>query len=221
MLFSPYAVIPVKTKRQSGFLLPEIGHSEHLGLIYEQPYYQVIDEEQDATLFANLMTGKGLMLGAEYRLAPDIHTKGIWKLDYLFDQQTEGTSLYEDNDHMKRENRHRWWARGKFDGFLADPAWSVKMDLDLVSDQDYLREFSKGYSGFRKTRREFLQHFGRDLEDNDNELRLNRFLLTRNWSNVGFQGLVEYTQNLEYGSNNKLPGRRTVQIGRASCRERV
>ena len=109
---------------------------------------------------------------------------------------------------MKRENRHRWWARGKFDGFLADPAWSVKMDLDLVSDQDYLREFSKGYSGFRKTRREFLQHFGRDLEDNDNELRLNRFLLTRNWSNVGFQGLVEYTQNLEYGSNNKLPGRR-------------
>lgn len=208
VLFSPYAVIPVKTKRQSGFLLPEIGHSEHLGLIYEQPYYQVIDEEQDATLFANLMTGKGLMLGAEYRLAPDIHTKGVWRLDYLFDQQTEGTSLYEDNDHMKRENRHRWWARGKFDGFLADPAWSVKMDLDLVSDQDYLREFSKGYSGFRKTRREFLQHFGRDLEDNDNELRLNRFLLTRNWSNAGFQGLVEYTQNLEYGSNNKLPGRR-------------
>lgn len=208
LLFSPYAVIPVKTKRQSGFLLPEIGTSDHLGVIYDQPYYQVIDDEQDATLFATFMSNKGLMLGGEYRLVPNIHTKGIWKFDHLYDQGVEGESLYKDNAYMKRDNRNRWWARGKFDGYLIDPAWNLKIDLDLVSDQDYLREFSKGYSGFKKTRRDFLRYFGRDIEDNDSLLRLNRLLISRNWANVGVQGLVEYTQNLEFSPNNKLPERR-------------
>jgi LPS-assembly protein len=201
---APYAVIPVKTKRQSGFLLPEIGSSERLGLTYDQPYYQVIDEEQDLTLFSHLMTNKGLMFGAEYRMVPDIHTKGVWKLDYLFDQQTKETSLYSDNDDMSRTNHNRWWARGKFDGYLSEPELNLKFDLDLVSDQDYLREFSRGFSGFRKSRKDFLQYFGRDIEDSDSLLRINRALLSRNWAHVGFQGLLEYTQNLEYGRNNKL-----------------
>ena len=204
VLAAPYAVIPVKTKRQSGFLLPEIGTSDRLGITYDQPYYQVIDEEQDVTLYSHLMTNKGLMLGAEYRMVPDIHSKGIWKLDYLYDQQTESESLYSDNTDMARENRNRWWARGKFDGYLGEPDWNIKFDLDMVSDQDYLREFSRGYSGFNKSRRDFLQYFGRDIEDSDSNLRINRALLSRNWGDIGFQGLLEYTQNLEYGSNNNL-----------------
>ena len=207
LIFAPYAVIPVKTKRQSGFLLPEIGSSERLGITYDQPYYQVIDEEQDITLYSHLMTAKGLMLGAEYRLVPDIHTKGIFKIDYLYDQETESQSLYNDNSDMSRTNHSRWWARGKFDGYLLDPEWNLKFDLDLVSDQDYLREFSRGFSGFNKSRKDFLQYFGRDIEDSDSELRVNRALLSRNWAHVGFQGLVEYTQNLEYGSNNNLSGK--------------
>ena len=76
VLAAPYAVIPVKTKRQSGFLLPEIGTSDRLGITYDQPYYQVIDEEQDVTLYSHLMTSKGLMLGAEYRMVPDTPQQG-------------------------------------------------------------------------------------------------------------------------------------------------
>ena len=207
VLAAPYAVIPVKTKRQSGFLLPEIGVSNRLGITYDQPYYQVIDEEQDVTLYSHLMTKKGLMLGAEYRLVPDIHSKGVWKIDFLHDKETEGQSLYSDNDDMARKNHDRWWVRGKFDGYLGEPDWNVKLDLDVVSDQDYLREFSKGYSGFNKSRRDFLQYFGRDIEDSDSDLRINRLLLSRNWGDFGFQGLLEYTQNLEYGSNSRLTGR--------------
>lgn len=204
VFFSPYAVIPVKTKRQSGFLLPEIGTSERLGLTYDQPYYQVISEEQDATFYSHLMTSKGVMFGAEYRFAPDIHTKGVLQGDYLFDQEIEEESIYSDNEDMSRTNRNRWWVRGKVDGYLTDPEWNLKLDLDLVSDQDYLREFSHGYSGFNKTRDQFLQYFGRDINDNDDNLRLNRVLLSRNWNNIGFQGMVEYTQNLEYSGNSNL-----------------
>ncbi|GAB1409409.1 LPS assembly protein LptD [Desulfovibrionales bacterium] len=206
LLFSPYAVIPVKTKRQSGFLIPEIGSSDRLGLFFNQPYYQVLGEEQDVTLYANAMTTRGLMLGAEYRHTPNIHSKGVWHVDYLHDLQTEGTSRYSDNQDMARINESRWWIRGKYDGYLGEPDWIFKADLDLVSDQDYLRDFSSGYSGFKKSRREFLQSFGRDIEDNDNNLRVNRLLVSHNWAQVGVQGLLEYTQNLTYGNNNKNSG---------------
>lgn len=203
---SPYAVIPVKTKRQSGFLLPEAGSSDRLGVFYNQPYYQVIDEEQDATVYSNFMASKGLMLGAEYRQSPDIHTKGIWRIDFLNDISANGDSLYIAT--MDRENTSRWWARGKYDGYIGDPELSFKMDLDLVSDADYLREFKSGYSGYKSSRKDFLQYFGRDIEDNDSMLRVNRALLTYNWAQVGVQSLLEYTQNLEYGTNSQLANHR-------------
>ncbi len=205
LVASPYAIIPVKTKRQSGFLMPEIGSSDRLGIFYNQPYYQVIDEEQDVTLYSNFMGSKGLMLGAEYRHAPNIHSKGIWRVDHLHDSETETSSLYSDNSDMERTNTERWWLRGKYDGFVVNPDWNLKVDLDLVSDQDYLREFSSGYSGFNKSRSSFLNYFGRDIADKDDRLRVNRFLASRDWAHVGFQGLLEYTQDLTYTNNNKLP----------------
>ena len=205
LLFSPYAVIPVKTKRQSGFLMPEFGTSDRLGTYYNQPYYQVIDEKQDVTLYANAMGSKGLMLGLEYRHTPNIYSKGLWQVDYLRDTSTEHSSLYRDNKGMKRTNTERWWLRGKYDGYLLHPDWNVKVDLDLASDQDYLREFSRGYTGFDKSRQNFVHYFGRDIADSDDKLRSNRILLSRNWAHVGFQGLIDYTQNLRY-TNNKTPG---------------
>lgn len=205
VIFSPYAIIPVKTKRQSGFLMPEIGTSDRLGVFYNQPYYQVIDEEQDITLYSNFLGSKGLMLGAEYRHTPNIHSKGIWRLDYLHDSETENDSLYEDNVNMERANADRWWLRGKYDGYLTDPDWNIKVDLDLVSDQDYLREFSSGYSGFNKSHDGFMEYFGRDINDKDDKLRVNRLLVSRNWAHVGLQSLLEYTQNLTFSNNNKNP----------------
>jgi len=205
LLYAPFAVIPVKTRRQSGFLLPETSLSERLGLIINQPYYQVLDEESDITLYGNFMSAKGLMLGAEYRITPDIYSKGILRFDYLYDNEIEGDSRYEDNSGMERVNRHRYWIRGKYDGYLGVPDLGLKLDLDWVSDQDYLREFGHGYSGFRKSRNAFLQAIGRDIANQDDKQRNNRLLLSHNWAHFGFFGMLEYIQNLEYTSNNDNP----------------
>ena len=105
-----------------------------------------------------------------------------------------------------------WRVKTAIAGGLAANSTATSESLTGISnsiwiwflDQDYLREFSRGYSGFNKSRRDFLQYFGRDIEDSDSNLRINRALLSRNWGDIGFQGLLEYTQNLEYGSNNNL-----------------
>jgi LPS-assembly protein len=56
------------------------------------------------------------------------------------------------------------------------------LDLDIVSDQDYLREFRKGYMGYEETDLFFQRFLGRQIDDYDDPLRTNRLLLDKSWS---------------------------------------
>ena len=211
ILYFPYAIVPVKTKRQSGLLIPQISHSNRLGLNINQPYYQVIDEENDFTIFENYYSQKGVMHGLEFRHTPNLATKGLWRFDYLKDKK-EASETDEDSrfqgDGLIRPNTDRFWLRGKFNGYLFSPEWKTKIDLDLVSDQNYLREFDNGLSGFKRSRKEFLKQFGRDIEDNDDLTRTNTLSLSRTWTDpiaLGLDARIVYTQNLEYANNNLDP----------------
>lgn len=205
-LYSPYLLIPVKTKRSSGFLMPQFSQSSRLGTIFNLPYYQVINEEQDMTYYFNYMSNRGLMLGSEYRLTPNLKTQGIFQLDWLQDRETADTEKEEDDqfigDGLVRDNQTRYWFRGKFNGFLFNPEWKTKLDFDLVSDQNYLREFDSGYCGFDRSRENFLEEFGRDINDKDDLKRENIVTLSRNWANFGFAGQIFYNQNTRYMNDN-------------------
>lgn len=58
----------------------------------------------------------------------------------------------------------------------------AKLDLDVVSDQDYLHEFRSQIDGFDASRKYFYATFGRDLDDYDDPVRLNRLNLSRSWN---------------------------------------
>jgi LPS-assembly protein len=59
--------------------------------------------------------------------------------------------------------------------------FNAKLDLDLVSDQDYLREFDKGYTGYEYADRYFLKEFGRELDDRTDTVRLNQLNVNKTW----------------------------------------
>jgi LPS-assembly protein len=201
VLYSPYLAVPVKTERQSGFLLPDLEVSKQLGAHINLPYFQVIDEETDLTLYENYMSKRGLMQGIEFRHTPDLDTKTLVRFDWLNDRQD-----YEDGEYIsdawQRPHNDRYWLRGKFDGYFLSPLWPAKLDLDIVSDYQYLREFSDGHSGFDQSRTEFMNEFGRDIEDDDDSLRENIFSVRRNWADMGLELRLEYTQNLAYFNDN-------------------
>ncbi|WP_176724156.1 LPS-assembly protein LptD [Desulfoplanes formicivorans] len=197
VLYAPYMVMPVKTKRQSGFLLPQLEVSKQLGTHINLPYYQVIDEESDLTLYENYMSKRGLMQGIEFRSTPDLDTKMLVRFDWLKDHQAYEDGEYT-SDVWQRPHQDRYWLRGKFDGYLLSPQWTTKLDLDLVSDYQYLREFNDGLSGFDQSRKDFLQEFGRDIDDDDDYLRENILAVSRSWANMGLEFRLEYTQNLYY-----------------------
>lgn len=207
VMYTPLLVLPAKTKRQSGFLLPEIGASSRNGAYINQPYYWAIDEERDATFYENILSKRGLKQGFEFRHTPDADSKGVWQMDWLHDSIRANTESDEDSqfddDGLIRPNRNRYWLRSKFNGHLPAPEWKVKLDVDYASDQNYLREFKSGMTGFDRSKRMFLKEFGRDIADADALERTSTLLVSRSWDRFGVAGRMEYTQNFSFMNDNK------------------
>lgn len=207
LLYSPYLLLPANRKRTSGFLIPEVGYSSEHGAEVNLPYYQILSEEQDLTLYLNSLSKRGIMVGGEHRMTPNPLTKGLFRADWLQDSEVSETEAEEssqfDDDGLIRPNDDRFWVRSKYDGFVVSPSWRTKLDIDYVSDQNYLREFDKGYSGFEQSREDFLQAFGRDIDDQDDLTRSSVWTVTRNWGNYGLGSRFEYTQNLAYMNDNR------------------
>jgi LPS-assembly protein len=56
-----------------------------------------------------------------------------------------------------------------------------QLDLDIVSDQDYTREFKQGHMGWAESKDYFENVFGRDLGDYNDPIRTNRLNLNKLW----------------------------------------
>ncbi|MFV0422946.1 LPS-assembly protein LptD [Oleidesulfovibrio sp.] len=205
VLYAPYAILPAKKKRQTGFLLPEVGQSSKRGMYYNQPFFWAIDDTTDMTFNAYWMEMRGVMTGVEFRQHATEDEKSWFRADYLKDARKDSTEEDEPgglgDDGLIRNNDDRFWVRGMFDANLPDPRWKVKGTLDYVSDQNYLREFSSGMSGFDRSQSDFEDIFGRSLSS-EAQNRTSEVLLSREWERVGLGISGKYTQNINVGNGN-------------------
>lgn len=186
VLYTPFLVFPVKLQRQSGLLPPEFGMSDRKGFEYLQPLYWAINDSSDATVYNRYIEKRGNMTGLEYRYILSETSKGTLFFDYMKDNEIddgtiESTKKWGYEDGAIRDNRNRYWLRMKQDQTLPDNA-IIKTDIDVVSDQDYLREFSDMKNGFDFSNGYFLDHFGRDIEAEDDAVRTNSMVFTKTWS---------------------------------------
>jgi LPS-assembly protein len=197
VLYSPYLFFPVKLKRQSGLLMPEFGYSDRKGSEYRQPLFWAINDSSDATLYIDFMSQRGLRAGIEYRYILNEESMGAVLVDgfqdaKIDDGRNDNTKLWGyGDDTTLRENKDRYWFRMKHDQRLGG-GMTAKLDLDVVSDQDYLHEFKSGQNGFNATRKYFLETFGRDIDDYNDPIRLNQFNLNRTWNQYSFNTDVKW-----------------------------
>jgi LPS-assembly protein len=197
VLYSPWLTFPVKRKRQTGLLPPQIGYSNRRWLEYNQPFYLVIDDSKDATFYLHHMGRRGNKIGVEYRYVLDENSKGTLMYDYLNDEKVDNGDPVADadwgyfGDSYPRPNSDRYWFRMKHDTVLPF-ALSAKLDIDYVSDQDYLLEFEHGYTGFDETYEYFLKTFGREIDAYDDAIRTNRLNFNRIWSQFSFNGELRW-----------------------------
>ena len=217
ILYTPYAYYPGRKNRQTGLLLPEFSLGDRKGFSYNQPFFWAISDSQDATFYANPMLNRGVRTGVEYRYYLSKQSKGAVLLDGFHDDKVDNglddsSAKYgfDDGDvDYLRPNQDRYWFRMSHHQEMKN-AVNAKLDLDLISDQDYLREFSSGFMGFKDTNHYFNRHFSRDLDDLNDPVRVNRLLINKTWPAYTLNAEARWYQDVTQGLNStdtiqKLP----------------
>jgi LPS-assembly protein len=203
ILYSPYLMFPAKIKRQSGLLTPEMAYSNRNGFEYTQPFYWAISDSADATFYLDHITERGEMFGAEYRYVLNDESKGTMLFNFMDDRQVDdgtGTNTQDwgySQDADLRPNSDRYWFRMKHDHALPNRFYA-KLDLDIVSDQDYLQDFRDGYMGFEESDVNFYKYFGRDLDDYNDPVRINRLNVSKYWAGYSLNTEARWYDDVRY-----------------------
>ncbi len=201
VFYVPYMIFPVNIKRQSGLLAPQMGYSSRNGIEFIQPYYWAINQSSDATFYYHHLQKRGEKFGAEYRYALSDFSKATLMMDTLNDRKIDNgleDSSQEwgyTDDQFLRKNSDRYWFRMKLNQELPQN-FTSKLDLDIVSDQDYLNEFSSGYTGYDTAKKYFESEFGRDIDDQNDNVRTNSFNINKIWTQYSFNAELLWYDNV-------------------------
>ena len=195
VFYLPYMIFPVKTKRQSGVLLPQVDFSGMNGAGIEVPVFWAISDQSDATFYEKYMSKRGLMQGVEFRYLAGQDSKGEFLFDVLRDKK--GEKDLTDPDQAKispyqRSNQGRYWLRGRLDQDLSNDL-TARLDMDIVSDQDYLREFEGELTGF-ESRPDLAEDFGRPVEERYSSFRRSALRISHDGEDYSLQGSGYYYQ---------------------------
>ena len=164
-VYLPWLKFPIKSKRQSGFLLPSFFSSKG-GEVYSQPFFLNISESVDSTLTYNYFSSRGSRYDAEFRAQIFPETRLFLYGEYIRDTQygkdrelafasakekineekKAGTLTkakeYKINRSTGDAHPYRYYTSNSVS--LPVTAWgAAKVQADLVSDNRYLTDFSK------------------------------------------------------------------------------
>ncbi|MCX7965013.1 MAG: LPS assembly protein LptD [Syntrophorhabdaceae bacterium] len=130
VFYLPYGIFPVKTERQSGFLMPLFQASSKDGMVIKNSFFWAIAKDKDATLSLDYIEQRGFNFGTEFRYHLTEDTKGIWYGAIMDD---------------KSYNHSRYRIKGMHEQDFP-LGMKMKMDIDHVSDIDYLKDMSTKFS---------------------------------------------------------------------------
>ncbi len=163
IMYFPYFVFPMKTDRQSGFLIPIIRKSSNKGMTLTNAYFWAISQGQDMTLTHDYYEKRGHRFGLEYR--------------YLYGKNADGKLLgkyFTDRLAQETNRRLSWyhWQTLPYD-------ISTIINAEYTSEDKFDRDFETDLSD--RTQRElrstvsftkkFSQHTLRLLFDRQDNLR--------------------------------------------------
>jgi len=130
--YFPVFYFPIKQKRQSGFLLPEVLHSSDLGSQLIQPYFWAMGSDQDMTLSYHYMTEGGHRLINDYR--------------YFYSDRSYVTALSSFNRNLAiqevEENRYGFSVEERYQ---INPAWTQRFKGEFASDPRYAGSFAREF----------------------------------------------------------------------------
>lgn len=125
IFYIPFAVFPVKERRQTGFLMPRLDYSTRDDFEFILPFYWAAARWCDFTLEEDFIAKRGLKQNLEFRWRSNFSSMGKLTLFYL-------------DDRFVEENRFAFTLEGT-QSLLGRAR--LNSDLRYVSDNEYVRDF--------------------------------------------------------------------------------
>ncbi len=146
VLYTPFMALPVKRKRQTGFLTPEFGYSELRGYRINNAFFWAISRSQDATFYLDVETRRGVGKGLEYRYYRTARSYGTLYVYHFKEKDIDRVREFRsDVDNLSRPlsaTNNRWQFDFKHTELLPH-GYAIKADIRLVSDDEYFIDFAK------------------------------------------------------------------------------
>jgi LPS-assembly protein len=186
VFYLPYLRLPIGNKKKSGFLFPEYSSSSRNGTGLITPFFINLSPSYDMTLYPGYYSDRGPLLAGDFRYAAGFNSRGTFMFNYLDDKLEDTPANDYKSDGILRTNSSRYWFRGKADHDFGNRL-VAKLDVDVVSDHDYLQEFKKGIVGFDQSSRNFLDIYKRGFQNETLDLRNNTLQLSKIWKTTDLQ----------------------------------
>ena len=127
VFYLPYLLMPVKTTRQTGLLVPRMGYHSRDGLRFNEDFFWAITNNQDATFSLDYRGSGGVGGGLEYR--------------YQLNRLSGGEALFRLFDDRSAD-RQRWEGQWRHtQAFSRD--FQARINLHLINDIDQFRDLSE------------------------------------------------------------------------------
>jgi hypothetical protein len=129
ILAAPFWMVPVSSKRKSGFLPFKIGNSSTEGFYSKNiAYYWAVNDYSDMTFYADVMTKRGVQGRAEAVYIVTPYAQGNFNGSYI-------------NEWETRRRRYSVSAAHRSDRFLFGS--TLDGQLDVMSDATYVPDYSE------------------------------------------------------------------------------
>ncbi len=140
VLYFPWGAFPVRKERQTGFLIPQVGHSSQHGAEVRTGFYWAPTKNMDATVYVNYLGDRGFKEGLEFRYALSQESKGEAHFYFINDETVPDRNIPSVNGQTIRHNRYAFFVEHEqklpYDFY-------IKGDVNHVSDHQYLKDFDE------------------------------------------------------------------------------
>lgn len=140
VFYAPYFIYPVKTERESGFLVPDFGYSSDMGVYAVPKFFWNISVDQDVTVGAVTPSMNSPLLNMEHRYAISSNENIYTYLEYTADERTHPDDKNNNFSMTEEKGRFLLYNEGRV---KLTQKLSFQSYIKAFSDYDYIDDYNK------------------------------------------------------------------------------
>ena len=141
-LWVPWLILPIRTERQTGFLLPEISAGTRQGFQIGVPFFWAARDNVNATFTPYYSVRRGFKGDAKFEYLFGKESSGDLFTAFAYDQEVNPDSQNEPFGRNEPFEPERWTVLG--DQHYALPGdWLFRSNFRFVSDNDYPLDYQE------------------------------------------------------------------------------